>query len=376
MNELILWLATMVRERQRWRESFVREPGKARVFYGYEFIPTSREVTSGGMVKSQDLQTVFPNTPQKPNLLYLISSALPPYAPRMAGMAKRAGAKVVLNQNGVAYPGWHGKGWERTNLFLREVLQQADYVFYQSNFCKLGADRYLGECSRNFEILHNPVDTTFFKPSPTARLQHNPVRLLLAGTHTHFYRVQTAVDTIKHLREAGQIATLEIAGRYGWEANPNDAETQLCSYIQRQELTDVVSNSGPYTQEQARLIFQRADILLHTQYNDSCPRLVLEAMACGLPVVYSSSGGTPELVGDTAGRGVPAPLDWQDIHPPDPKEMAAAILEISKDYESYSRKARERAVSLFDVRPWIERHRLVFESLCKAVSPCREFDKQ
>jgi len=367
MKELVLWFATMIRERRRWKGAFVREPGKARVFYGYESVPTSREITSGGMVKNQDLQAVFPNTPRNPNLLYLVSSALPPYAPRMVRLAKKAGARFVLNQNGVAYPGWAGQGWEKINLILREILLQADYVFYQSNFCKLGADLYLGEFTGGSEILYNPVDTSFFQPAraPGSRAS---LRLLSAGSHTQFYRVQTAVDTLKHLRDAGIDASLEVAGRYCWMPDPREAREQLRSYIKRLHLADSVNISGPYTQEQARAIFQRADILLHTQYNDSCPRLVLEAMACGLPVVYSASGGTPELVGDAAGRGVPAPLDWQKIHPPDPGKLAAEVNEISKAYETFAFKARERAVSLFNVAPWIARHHRVFDSLREEVS--------
>lgn len=148
----------------------VQSSKTVRVFYGYDSLPTSEDVASGGIVKTQDLQKKFPNTPDSPNILYLISSALPSYAPRMAQWAKQAGAKVVLNQNGVAYPAWHGAGWETTNKFMREVLQYADYVFYQSNFCKLGADRFLGLRENNYEILYNPVDTLFFHPAESPPL--------------------------------------------------------------------------------------------------------------------------------------------------------------------------------------------------------------
>ena len=74
-----------------------------------------------------------------------------------------------------------------------------------------------------------------------------------------------------------------------------------------------------------------ADLLLHTQYNDACPGLVLEAMACGLPVVYSASGGTPELVGPEAGLGVAAEQSWEKTYPPDPNKMAGAVLTVLED---------------------------------------------
>jgi len=323
------------------------------------------------LVKTQDLQKEFPNVVQGPNVLYLISSALPAYAPRMARWAKKAGAKIVLNQNGVAYPAWHKDGWEKTNKFMRDVLVEADHVFYQSSFCKLAADKYLSERSHGYDVLYNPVDTKNFHP-PVVQVSPFQVRLLLAGSHTHFYRVQTAVDTLDVLKAGCVDATLEIAGRCCWAQTIRESESQLYAYIQQRGLLCNVTMSGPYTQEQAKGMFQRAHILLHTKYNDPCPRLVVEAMASGLPVVYSASGGTPELVGEEAGIGVSAPLDWDQDHPPAPEKMAAAIIEIRRKWEVYSRKARERVVSLFDVKPWIERHRQVFESLCKKAPSKRE----
>ena len=55
---------------------------------------------------------------------------------------------------------------------------------------------------------------------------------------------------------------------------------------------------------------RRAHLLLHTKVKDPCPSTVVEAMACGLPVVYPASGGTVELVGDEAGIGVAHADTW------------------------------------------------------------------
>ena len=42
--------------------------------------------------------------------------------------------------------------------------------------------------------------------------------------------------------------------------------------------------------------YSAADILLYPSIADNCPLVVLEAMACGLPVVSFETGGIPELV--------------------------------------------------------------------------------
>ena len=54
---------------------------------------------------------------------------------------------------------------------------------------------------------------------------------------------------------------------------------------------------GAYNASKAPAIYQAADAYLMMKYNDPCPNTVLEALASGLPVLYSASGGVPELVG-------------------------------------------------------------------------------
>ncbi|MCI5208400.1 MAG: glycosyltransferase, partial [Candidatus Electrothrix sp. ATG2] len=119
----------------------------------------------------------------------------------------------------------------------------------------------------------------------------------------------------------------------------------------------------PYSQQEAVPLLQGADILLHTKYNDPCPCLVLEAMACGLPVVYSGTGGLPELVGEEGGVGVPGPLDWDEEHPPDSQKLAEAVLQTVSSLEYYQEAARQRVVDHFDTRIWLQRHHYVFTAI-------------
>jgi glycosyltransferase involved in cell wall biosynthesis len=108
-----------------------------------------------------------------------------------------------------------------------------------------------------------------------------------------------------------------------------------------------------------------ADLLLHPKFNDPCPRLVVEAMACGLPIVYSHSGGVPELVGPDAGVGVPAPLDWENDHPPTAHELAVAIESVLENHVAMSIAARERAIQHLDVEFWRQRHHTLFNQIQK-----------
>jgi glycosyltransferase involved in cell wall biosynthesis len=349
------------REYRRWAPAPSRTV-YPRVFYGLDQWFKPDEIVSGGIVKILDLQNLYPNTPLSPNLLYLVSSTLPPYADRMVWWAKAHGAKVVLNQNGVAYPAWHGKGWENTNRMLQKILKSADYIFYQSQFCKHAADLFLGQRPENFEILLNPVNTDLFCPAQDHSSQRHQT-LLLAGTHTHFYRVRCAIETLAILARNHKDVHLVLAGKNCWRTNTLEAEQELRSLAKALNVEHRIEFFGPYTQEQAITLFHRAGILLHTKYNDPCPRLVSEALASGLPLVYSASGGVPELVGPTAGIGIPAPLDWEKDHPPSPEQLADAVVQVWSRYETFARAARTQALSTLRVQPWQQRHQAVFETL-------------
>ena len=86
-------------------------------------------------------------------------------------------------------------------------------------------------------------------------------------------------------------------------------------------------------------------------------------MACGLPVVYSATGGVPELVGSDSGVGIPGEVRWDQDMPPDPTDLADAVLTVTDRYDHYSQAARQRALDRFDVGPWLKRHAEVFQRL-------------
>ena len=360
LAEPLLRLATLPRDLRRWSPPVPGAP--PRVFYGFDRLPGPEDFGSGGIIKAQDLQTRFPNTPRGANLLYLISSSLPQFAPRLARLARRAGVKVVLNQNGVGYPGWLPVGWQAHNRPMREVLALADHVVYQSRFCRESADRYLGPPRGTCEILLNPVDTEAFTPAAADPAPGRFV-ILLAGSHHFEYRVRTALEAFARLHRVLPTARLRIAGRYVWRPDPAAALAEAQAIAASLGIASAVEFSGPYRQTEAAALLRRAHVLLHTKYADPCPRLAAEAMACGLPVVYSASGGMPELVGDQAGIGLPAPRDYERDHAPDPEALAEALRTVASKLPHFAAAARRRAVEILEVRPWLQRHAELFSSL-------------
>jgi len=320
--------------------------GEIAVFYGHRRLPAPGEPVAGGMVKFQRLQTVFPNRPWGFNVLYLGSSSLPGDTDEMVALARRRGAPVILNQNGVAYPGWAGARTDEVNAPLRNVLERADHVLYQSEFCKLAADRFLGPPRGGWEVLHNAVDTNEFTPAP--ELPAGKPVLLLAGDQSQEYRLRVALQTIALLPDVRLLVT-------GSLVEDGHALAEQLGVAGR------VLFTGRYAQRDAPAVYRRAHALLHPKVSDPCPNVVLEALACGLPVVHSASGGTPELVGD-AGVGVGSDTTWELDVPPDPEVMATAVEHVLGGIESFRVLARARA-ERFDFAAWVERHQVLFAEL-------------
>jgi glycosyltransferase involved in cell wall biosynthesis len=325
-----------------------------RVFYGHDRVPAPGERAAGGTAKAQKLAERFPNDATGFSLLYLGSTWLPRDFAPLLWLARRRGAPIVVNQDGVGYRAWAGDRTEDVNRPLAKALLAADHVVYQSEFSRRSADLFLGEPRGSWEILPNAVDVRHFTPAE----QPAPAgpTLLLGGDQTQAYRLELALRTFARVLERHPDSRLLVTGRLVSEAEP---------LIHRLGLGGGVDLLGQYAQRDAPEIFRRAHLLLHTKVLDPCPTLVIEAMASGLPVVYPASGGTVELVGDEAGVGVPHPESWERDEPPAPEAMADAVERVLANLAAYAGKARARAVERFSLEPWLDRHAELFSELLR-----------
>ncbi len=312
----------------------------------------------GPLVKVKRLTEFFPEERLRYNLVYALSNA--PYLPDLAlALLKRRGVPIVHNQNGVFYPAWYDGDWKAENARMARTYHQANYVFWQSEFCRRTSNLFLGTRSGPGEILYNAVDTKRFVPRDT--LLEGPVTFLATGKiDLHlYYRVENTLLGFAAAVQNGLNARLHLAG---WMAPV--AETRAHASVVRLGIADRVAFLGRYTQAEAPDIYRGAHVYVATKHNDPCPNAVIEAMACGLPVVYSASGGVPELVGD-AGYGVPVPEVWDGPHVPPVDQLAAAMISAATRISELAAMARARAVAKFDIAHWIDRHRAIFESLTR-----------
>lgn len=348
----------------RFRRDLERIPftprlGSPALNYGDALTPDGAGLVHGGRVKLTHLAAEFPPVADF-NLLYLVSSAPPKFATDLVKWAQAKGAKLAWNQNGVAYPAWFGDRAEEINGPMRALRARADYIFYQSEFCRACADRFLGEAGAPFEIAYNAVDTSRFVPAIPP--SEDTCELLVAGSHHDSYRVLSVLDAVGELKRRDFRVRLHLAGRLLW----NGAEAEIAARIREFNLAEQVRHIPPYRQADAPAIYQAAHILIHPKYKDPCPTVPIEAMACGVPVIGSASGGMPELVSADSGVLLEVPDSWDQNHWPSPTAMADAVQQIMRDWPRYSAAAHANATARFSTHQWLAQHRRVFHSLASA----------
>lgn len=332
--------------------------------YGSDFQYKTEELNHGGGIKIKHLIEHYPEYKSSFNLIYLVSSACPPMAEAWVRSAKDRGVKIIWNQDGVAYPGWAGGHWKYHNYRMRNIYKLADYVIFQSNFCKECSELFLGPIMSKWEILPNCVDLNKFTPCNEI-YPEGPWVLLSAGTHQQPERIFTVLDTVTILLKRKHKVKLILAGKLDWP----EAEKEVKEYAESQGIADLIIRIPTFTQDEAPKIYKKAHICIHPKYKDPCPTVVIEAMACGLPVIGSRSGGMPELVGDQGGILIDVPDSWDKLYYPVPEQIAEAVERICRELPKWRITAREQAKSHFSKDVWLKRHEEIFMKVLSEDGP-------
>jgi glycosyltransferase involved in cell wall biosynthesis len=150
-----------------------------------------------------------------------------------------------------------------------------------------------GVPSKRLYFLPNVIDTQRFNPADHP--VKSPFTLLAVGRLVEQKRLDRFLLVLNRLRHE---LALDVKGLIVGPSRPGDTVRQRLESLACQLglLPDAVQFYGAVT-DMTR-IYHRASVVLLTSDYEGTPNVLLEAMACGLPVVATQVGGVPDIVQD------------------------------------------------------------------------------
>jgi phosphatidylinositol alpha-1,6-mannosyltransferase len=183
---------------------------------------------------------------------------------------------------------------------IRKVLRESERVIAKSQ----GEIDLLRATDRNLDclVIPNGVDLEKFRPAQPVP-DDGPLKLLCVGRLIERKGQHYLIQAVKRLIDDRIDVTLDLIGT-------GDARSSNEAQVASLGLADRVRFFGYVPREEIARHYAAAHVFVLPSYNEGMSVALLEAMAAGLAVVVTPTGGTRELIQPEVNGLV---CDWADI---------------------------------------------------------------
>ena len=178
-------------------------------------------------------------------------------------------------------------------LALNFVIRIAKRIIAPSEFVRNDMINHTGIQKNIIDVVHNGYDSSLFFPQESGLknefLKKYSIKgnyILFVGSLFPYKNVETLVKAFLRVKNHLN-CILVIAGRKELSDRSlnQDRMIQYLDYIPQKDLPG---------------LYSYADLLVHPSFMEGFGMTILEAMACGIPVLSSNGGSLPEVAGDAA----------------------------------------------------------------------------
>lgn len=272
--------------------------------------------------------------------------------------AQKRGLRIVQRLNGMNWI--HRKRFTGARHFLRSEYNNfilsfvrrrfADRIVYQSNFARTWWQTVYGSAAAQNTVIYNGIDLQQFRPIDSQTPPQDHYRVLLVEGHLgggNEDGLRNAANLAERLNGMmDRPVRLTVVGKV-----PAGLQKSV-----DQKWPQIIDWAGIVQREKIAELDRMAHVLFSADLNAACPNSVIEALACGLPVVAYATGSLPELVDGGAGLVVPWGSNFWKLEPPDLNVLADAAQQILRQQDAFRRDARTRAEETFGLDTMVERY--------------------
>jgi glycosyltransferase involved in cell wall biosynthesis len=194
------------------------------------------------------------------------------------------------------------------------------------------------------------IDTEAFDNVRREVLLQDCWDLLFAGVLAPIKGIEVLLEAFARVADQCPQAQVTVVGR--------PVSPRYLGHLRRRAkdlgLADRVTFESEIPPLQLARLMGRARGLVLPSYSEGFPRVLIEAMLCGTPVLASQVGGIPEIIRHGE--------DGYLVPPGDPQRLAEAIARLyaDTDIEAMSRRAKASARRLLSAEPFVDGHRKLF----------------
>jgi L-malate glycosyltransferase len=193
---------------------------------------------------------------------------------------------------------------------IREVWDKAEYVVANSQGLKELALKT--NPKQEVSIIYNGIDTSKFYPG--IKKQKKDITILCVSRLIPRKGLNYLIDAIPAILKQNENIKLIIAGEGPEKKN---LEKQAAQY----NIKSKIDFLGYVSHEDLPAIYFKSDIFILPSLHEGMSNTILEAMASGLPIITTNTGGTKELINE---NGI-------IIEKNSPADISAAVIKLIKD---------------------------------------------
>ena len=236
---------------------------------------------------------------------------------------------VIHDMTPLLYPEWHTlRGWMLQKAFLPSIIRRADLIITNSAYTKSDIVRLTGKDPNRIAFSHLGVDPSFKPTNNKLIIQKIGITfsyILYLGTIEPRKNIENLIEAFEKFKSLNKDSELKlvIAGKMGWKTE------QIKKKLESSAVKDDIVLPGYVNRSDMPSLYSHAKMVIYPSLYEGFGMPIIEAMACGVPVLCSKVSSMPEVGGFHAFY----------FDPNDPHSICETMVHVHEQKEYNSKKA-------------------------------------